>query len=391
MDLSTMAAKLEEGMYKDRFAFQADFQLMIANAKTYNMPESFVHSESVALETAFEKRGFYFSCLLFLSSTQFILEWAAINHTLEVASKNAPPPPPEPIPPPKPAARVVLPPSKPTPRPSPAPQKLAAPSMASAPATSSTSARPMIKLKVGGNAPPAKPPAKASPSAPAPAPVSAPSVATSVKPPKRKAKPQSPPLISPEAPPPPYVDDGSHDILQEVLAIEREQSEQRQRSFVDKDKPGLKRKKVDLLDEDDILALATPSKKDRPTPPSVASGSKPSVSLSSRASSSKPSAPSVKISTKPSEPRTAHPSPVPPATASLKGKERAINHPTPTPPPTNVARKVVAQTPFQKSKCKELLKTLLRVPEAQIFAIPVDPVLHGCPTSVLLISPRHLF
>jgi len=60
MDLSTMAAKLEEGMYKDRFAFQADFQLMIANAKTYNMPESFVHSESVALETAFEKRMLVF-------------------------------------------------------------------------------------------------------------------------------------------------------------------------------------------------------------------------------------------------------------------------------------------------------------------------------------------
>ena len=243
----------------------------------------------------------------------------------------------------------------------------------------------MIKLKVGGTGPPAKLPPKASPSAPAPTPVSTPSVATSVKPTKRKTKPQSPPLISPEAPPPPYVDDGSHDILQEVLAIEREQSE-RQRSLVDKDKPGLKRKKVDLLDEDDILALATPSKKDRPTPPSVASGSKPTVTLSSRASSSKPSAPSVKISARPPEPRTAHASPVPPATASLKGKERATNHATPTPPPTNVAKKVVAQTPFQKSKCKELLKTLLRVPEAQIFAIPVDPVLHGCPTYVLYIT-----
>lgn len=56
MDLSTMGAKVEAGMYKDRFAFQADFRLMISNAKLYNAPGSYAHSEAIALETFFEKR-----------------------------------------------------------------------------------------------------------------------------------------------------------------------------------------------------------------------------------------------------------------------------------------------------------------------------------------------
>ncbi|KAJ2935753.1 hypothetical protein H1R20_g1340, partial [Candolleomyces eurysporus] len=58
MDLSTMSAKLEEGLYKDRFAFQADFKLMVANAKLYNMIDSYVHNEAIALETFFEKREY---------------------------------------------------------------------------------------------------------------------------------------------------------------------------------------------------------------------------------------------------------------------------------------------------------------------------------------------
>lgn len=53
-----MGAKLEEGMYKDRFAFQADFHIMISNAKRYNTPGSFVHNEAIALEIYFEKRTF---------------------------------------------------------------------------------------------------------------------------------------------------------------------------------------------------------------------------------------------------------------------------------------------------------------------------------------------
>lgn len=51
-----MGAKLEEGLYKDRFAFQADFKLMVNNAKLYNVAGSFVHNEAIILETIFEKR-----------------------------------------------------------------------------------------------------------------------------------------------------------------------------------------------------------------------------------------------------------------------------------------------------------------------------------------------
>lgn len=51
-----MGAKLEEGQYKDRFAFQADFKTMINNAKTYNMVGSYVHNEAISFETFFEKR-----------------------------------------------------------------------------------------------------------------------------------------------------------------------------------------------------------------------------------------------------------------------------------------------------------------------------------------------
>lgn len=51
-----MSAKLEEGMYKDRFAFEADFALMISNAKQYNVGGSYAYNEALAIETLFEKR-----------------------------------------------------------------------------------------------------------------------------------------------------------------------------------------------------------------------------------------------------------------------------------------------------------------------------------------------
>ena len=55
MDLCTMGAKLEDGMYKDRFAFQDDFRLMVSNAQRYNVPGCFAHNAAIALETFFEK------------------------------------------------------------------------------------------------------------------------------------------------------------------------------------------------------------------------------------------------------------------------------------------------------------------------------------------------
>ena len=58
MDLSTMAAKLDQGKYKDRLAFEQDFRLMIANAKLYNLAGSYAHNQAVALEKFFNDREF---------------------------------------------------------------------------------------------------------------------------------------------------------------------------------------------------------------------------------------------------------------------------------------------------------------------------------------------
>lgn len=56
MDLSTISAKLNSGLYKDRTGFEADFRLMINNSKTYNSPGTYVHGEAVVLEQFFDKR-----------------------------------------------------------------------------------------------------------------------------------------------------------------------------------------------------------------------------------------------------------------------------------------------------------------------------------------------
>ncbi len=53
-----MSAKLAQGQYKDRFGFEADFRLMISNAKTYNVAGSFVHGETLALESFFETSAY---------------------------------------------------------------------------------------------------------------------------------------------------------------------------------------------------------------------------------------------------------------------------------------------------------------------------------------------
>jgi transcription initiation factor TFIID subunit 2 len=56
MDLSTMGAKLEAGMYPDRFAFEADFALMVDNARQYNVGGSYAHNVADTLQSVFDKR-----------------------------------------------------------------------------------------------------------------------------------------------------------------------------------------------------------------------------------------------------------------------------------------------------------------------------------------------
>lgn len=51
-----MSAKLNNGLYKDRASFEADFRLMVNNSKTYNSSGTYVHGEAVALEQFFDKR-----------------------------------------------------------------------------------------------------------------------------------------------------------------------------------------------------------------------------------------------------------------------------------------------------------------------------------------------
>lgn len=56
MDLSTMNAKLEAGMYKDRFGFESDFKIMTGNCKQYNVVGSYAHNEAMTLQSFFDKR-----------------------------------------------------------------------------------------------------------------------------------------------------------------------------------------------------------------------------------------------------------------------------------------------------------------------------------------------
>ncbi|TFY71826.1 hypothetical protein EVG20_g1175 [Dentipellis fragilis] len=350
MDLSTMGAKLEEGMYKDRFAFEADFRLMIRNAKTYNAPNTYAYNESLALESFFDK------------------QWTRINKTLDSKAATQPKPPKPMAPPPVPmATQAIASSSKPT-----------APSAPISEVTLRTS----IKLKLGSGATPRP----AVPAPPRPAETS--SKASAIPRPKPKK-----PKIT-EMPPPP-IDDGSIDLLEEVIAIERQKEREngtrKQHSPVTKAEEGpkaktsaivpVKRKKgadFDDVTEDEILALATPSKKlSRPPPPPL-----PEKELKEKS----PPKPSVSVKLKrtgesSSTSKTPTPAPSPAPRASVKGKEKEVA-PVHTPAPARPPKKSPnpQPTPINKTKCKEIIRVLLRLPEAGIFSRPVNPTLDGCPT-----------
>ncbi|KAJ3830293.1 hypothetical protein F5880DRAFT_1516515 [Lentinula raphanica] len=363
MDLYTMGSKLEQGMYKDRFEFQADFRLMIDNAKQYNMPNSFVHNEAISLEIFFEK------------------QWSIINKTLDQhASHNAEAAVPKNTPkprvlPPVPQARFS---------PPPPPRKPQAQPSSSAPPI-----RPTIKLKVTsqqsalptevatGSSKPSKPRViKSKPVDPVP-----------ITPTIKSSSPIEPDV---DAPPPPYIDDGSHDLLQEVLAIEREKDElKRQRSLLKSQESAVngsssKRKHEESSAEDDILALATPAKREKPTHSASTSSSYngklvlPAAKSKQKKDVSAPYAGSSRSNSARSTPAVDTPRP------SLKGKEKEIPVP-PTPittaPPLKIKKQPTVQaTPINEKKCKDILKTLNKIPDSAIFLVPVDPVRDGCPT-----------
>ena len=245
----------------------------------------------------------------------------------------------------------------------------------------STSSQPSIKLTVGLS----PNTLVETPKPLEPRGIKKPKVVGSVKKPKFMGGIKKPIVI--DAPPPPYVDDGSHDILQEVIAIEREKDEgklYRRRSMSEKEKekapengtPGKRKKTVSPDDEEDeILALATPAKKERPMTagPSSFSEKEPSVTPMPAPELS-PGSPKGK---KEKTAGSSGPNPIAELPKiSPKGKEKEV-----FPPPSRSKNASTAQaTPINEKKCKEILKSLLKLPEAAIFAIAVDPERDGCPT-----------
>ncbi|TFK56505.1 hypothetical protein OE88DRAFT_1689584 [Heliocybe sulcata] len=337
MDLGTMGAKLEAGQYHDRFAFEADFRLVINNAKTYNIAGSWPYKEAVTMESFFDK------------------QWSRINKTLEAADKahQEPPAPPKAHEPTAVPPLTLRPPAK-------APVDL--------PAAPPAPSRPTIKLKVGGAS---TPKVNGEPSTPAPV----------AKANNRKPK--------PPAAQTPVEHDVDDDLLEEVIAIERE--------------TGSKRKHPD--EEDELIALATPEKKQR-------SSSTEEPLEKEKEEKPKPKNAGTKLTLSVKNAKKVAPSPAPaealPAKVNLKGKEkekkkdktsekeqdapreksketappRASTPATPTKPTkeTKASSTPSQTTPLNEKKCRDILKTLLRLPEAVIFARPVDPVLDGCPT-----------
>ncbi|KAK0208686.1 hypothetical protein DFS33DRAFT_1413599 [Desarmillaria ectypa] len=335
MDLGTMGARLEAGLYKDRFAFRDDFRVMIANAKHYNMPGSPVHDAAIALEVAFEKLWSIMSKTLEAADNKAQAAVAAA-----AASANVPPPP---------KSRPPVPTPKFTPPPSTPGVRDHAPRSAT-PAAEGT-ARPTIKLRVGAQPKPEEPPKR------------------------RVLKVKAPQAAEIDAPPPPYIDDGSADILAEVLAIEREKDEQKQRSAQAKTavNGALNKRKASSDEADDILALASPSKKEKHTPIAA-----PMASGSSLTRIVVPAAPHKPVLVKSKKDKVEAPSTPRP---SVKGKEKEVL-PTPEASSSKVKRSAGDQmsTPMNQKKVKAFLTAIKLLPEARIFNRPVDPILDGCPS-----------
>jgi len=236
--------------------------------------------------------------------------------------------------------------------------------------TSAAAPTPTLKLKIGGNLTP-----RAAPPPPPSNNPTTPKTVITVKPKGRKVKPV-------DTTPAPVVDDGSFDLLEEVIAIEKEKEKlvasmkQRQSTAGSETGAPGKRKK-DLLDElaedEEILGLASPSKKPNRSPQPV------SAEKEGRAASPAKVPGSIKIKKPPvPAPEPAASSEVkPPAESrpsSSKGKEKEVASPAPA------RASAGSETPINKAKAREVLKALLRLPEAVIFSRPVDPMQDGCPT-----------
>jgi transcription initiation factor TFIID subunit 2 len=321
---------------------------MVANCKHYNADGTWAFNEAAAIDKYFTKGEhsiyYYYAKILLI----FDIEMERVKNTLkkfnerqQANAQTAVPPVAEVMPPPRAPAAVP--------------------------------SRPTIKLNL-----PSKTKAKDSPRV-SPTPAATSSSAGAPKPKK--------PKIAVDLPPPPYVDDGSHDLLQEVIAIENQRDGKRPSGSIKINAGKRKRSPTNVTEADKDLISAV-SKKDRPSPaPSQSARSeatpkpKPKLVIApkhKKPAESVPASPAVSASPAPaSVPATPTPAP------SRKGKEKEVTPsvvPTPSATPLKPKQAPTASTPIDVKKCREILKALLRVPEAIIFTRPVDPELDGCPT-----------
>lgn len=306
--------------------------------------------------------------VVFVPKQYVISVWNRINKTLEAANKAGEPTHKE-------LPSIVV---KPLHQKPPQPTRVSTPVSVTA---GQPASRPIIKLKVGGAQ--VKPTEKVMQK-----PVEKP-VEKSADVCKASQFQARKPKIPDEAPPP-YVDDGSHDLLQEVIAIEREKDEEkRQRKMAESNResppakasgsgpPGKRRKPNVEGDEDDVLTFAPPiSRKDKPSVPSGGTG----TPIPER-----PPAPTPKTAhVPPPKPKKKGSEPAPtPAVApeapriSIKGKEREVTSVQPTP---SKPRVIPSTTPLNEKKCRDMLRVISKLPEYAIFSQPVDPIRDGCPT-----------
>ncbi|EJC98793.1 uncharacterized protein FOMMEDRAFT_161628 [Fomitiporia mediterranea MF3/22] len=331
MDLQTMGHKLQNGMYKNRQDLESDFRLMIRNCRTYNPQGSYAYNESVALETFFDK------------------VWTKINATVTSAEKAAP------------KFEAAAKPSIP---PAPAPVE-----DTNVIAPEPTSSAPKLKLKLGPSQPAAN--TEASKAGPLKA--------------KHPPKPRKPKTVekATDMPPPPYIDDGSHDLLQEVIAMEELEKSPTKSS-------SLKSRKVVELDADEeLLRLASPEPKVVPEHSSVVEKHHSPAAHSTHLPISSP-----KPAPTPVKPKKLTERPVQPS-KSVKGKEKEADMVPPAPssqassvapyrPKKSRSATPMATTsttvPINEAKCRDLLRILVGLPQSFFFREPVDPIRDGCPT-----------
>jgi transcription initiation factor TFIID subunit 2 len=164
----------------------------------------------------------------------------------------------------------------------------------------------------------------------------------------------------------PYIDDGLHDLYMEVLEMEQEQKSRPRQKDAPITNGTSNKRKVSESEDDDLLALATPAKKERHHPPLPKQPQpipQPRIIIPANTVKHSPI-------NRPGDPQK-------PASAASKVTASTVASPIPTASKTSTSEPSMS---LNDKKAKDLLRTLMKMPEAFIFLRPVDPVQDGCPT-----------